>query len=125
MSSKFTTITVTILMLLIPWSSLVSEELGESFQKSNLAVQKSWGEGGSNDTGWLDLIAEGSDPLNNTLAYGDLFVDFAPGAIIDNLSFEVSVNGSDGYWVNQPQICLLYTSPSPRDATLSRMPSSA
>ena len=27
----------------------------------------------------------------------------------------------DGY----PQNCLLYTSPSPRDATLSRMPSSA
>ena len=27
--------------------------------------------------------------------------------------------------VNQQQICLLYTSPSPRDATLSRMPSSA
>ena len=25
----------------------------------------------------------------------------------------------------QPNICLLYTSPSPRDATLSRMPSSA
>ena len=24
-----------------------------------------------------------------------------------------------------PNICLLYTSPSPRDATLSRMPSSA
>ena len=26
---------------------------------------------------------------------------------------------------NKPEICLLYTSPSPRDATLSRMPSSA
>ena len=26
---------------------------------------------------------------------------------------------------SQPEICLLYTSPSPRDATLSRMPSSA
>ena len=26
---------------------------------------------------------------------------------------------------NHPQTCLLYTSPSPRDATLSRMPSSA
>ena len=26
---------------------------------------------------------------------------------------------------NQPMTCLLYTSPSPRDATLSRMPSSA
>ena len=28
-------------------------------------------------------------------------------------------------WVNGKKICLLYTSPSPRDATLSRMPSSA
>ena len=27
--------------------------------------------------------------------------------------------------VDQSMICLLYTSPSPRDATLSRMPSSA
>ena len=109
MSSKFITISVTLLMLLIPWSSLVSEELGDSVQKSNFVVEKSWSEGGSNDTGWLDLIAEGSDPLNNTLAYGDLFLDFAPGAIIDNLSFEVSVNGSDGYWVNQPQITLVNT----------------
>ena len=33
-------------------------------------------------------------------------------------------DGSDikGYWVNT---CLLYTSPSPRDRTRSRMPSSA
>ena len=29
---------------------------------------------------------------------------------------------NDGAW---PEGCLLYTSPSPRDATLSRMPSSA
>ena len=29
---------------------------------------------------------------------------------------------SDSDW---PSVCLLYTSPSPRDATLSRMPSSA
>ena len=27
--------------------------------------------------------------------------------------------------LNEPILCLLYTSPSPRDATLSRMPSSA
>ena len=27
--------------------------------------------------------------------------------------------------VNQPVVCLLYTSPSPRDGLLSRMPSSA
>ena len=27
--------------------------------------------------------------------------------------------------MEHPEVCLLYTSPSPRDATLSRMPSSA
>ena len=32
---------------------------------------------------------------------------------------------SRGVWAPQDRICLLYTSPSPRDATLSRMPSSA
>ena len=31
----------------------------------------------------------------------------------------------DGDIINQSYLCLLYTSPSPRDATLSRMPSSA
>ena len=33
-------------------------------------------------------------------------------------------NGPDNF-IDQAYICLLYTSPSPRDATLSRMPSSA
>ena len=28
-------------------------------------------------------------------------------------------------WISKKDVCLLYTSPSPRDATLSRMPSSA
>ena len=32
---------------------------------------------------------------------------------------------SDLAWEQDPEGCLLYTSPSPRDATLSRMPSSA
>jgi hypothetical protein len=109
MSSRLVTFTVTLLMVLLPWSSLVSDELDDNLQKNNLVTPRSWGEGGSNDTGWLDLVAEGADPTNNTLAYGDLFLDFAPGAIIDNLTFEVSVNGSDGYWVNQPQLTLMNT----------------
>ena len=37
---------------------------------------------------------------------------------------EMMINGETGFVV-QPSSCLLYTSPSPRDATLSRMPSSA
>ena len=32
---------------------------------------------------------------------------------------------TDGRYGDNPNSCLLYTSPSPRDATLSRMPSSA
>ena len=35
---------------------------------------------------------------------------------------KLAMNNSRG---DGPSICLLYTSPSPRDATLSRMPSSA
>ena len=34
-------------------------------------------------------------------------------------------NGCFGGNITQVGVCLLYTSPSPRDATLSRMPSSA
>ena len=33
--------------------------------------------------------------------------------------------GSKEVQLDEPHVCLLYTSPSPRDATLSRMPSSA
>ena len=38
---------------------------------------------------------------------------------------EVNVNERILEIINNPTTCLLYTSPSPRDATLSRMPSSA
>ena len=45
-------------------------------------------------------------------------------------SYQISNSFNRGVWVNQdnPNIvftCLLYTSPSPRDGLLSRMPSSA
>ena len=39
--------------------------------------------------------------------------------------WEVSMSGYVGLKYEVLLICLLYTSPSPRDATLSRMPSSA
>ena len=43
------------------------------------------------------------------------------GSVIDNLGIAVRT----GHHCAQPIICLLYTSPSPRDRSLSRMPSSA
>ena len=47
-----------------------------------------------------------------------LNVEFNDGDLIAN--YEISINEE-----NPGICCLLYTSPSPRDATLSRMPSSA
>ena len=49
---------------------------------------------------------------------GEICVAFGCAGIKKGL---VIINAETGGWVD----CLLYTSPSPRDATLSRMPSSA
>ena len=46
--------------------------------------------------------------------------------ICEGETADLSVTGGGNYlWSTQETTCLLYTSPSPRDATLSRMPSSA
>ena len=37
----------------------------------------------------------------------DLFLDFAPGAEISNLTFEIAVDGSEGYCVDEPQLTLM------------------
>ena len=46
-------------------------------------------------------------------------------AIIQAAKLGVNIDGSTLYCTHQPCICLLYTSPSPRDDRTSRMPSSA
>ncbi|RZP08347.1 MAG: hypothetical protein EVA35_03975, partial [Candidatus Poseidoniales archaeon] len=96
------------LMLTLPWSAMSSTNL-EGLEDESRATPKAWGTGGSNDTGWISLDATGADTANSTMAYADLFMDFAPGALLDNLTFEISVDGSDGYWANQPQITLMDT----------------
>ena len=53
------------------------------------------------------------------------FQSNSEGKIIDKLHWALD-NKMDGIIINPgAYTCLLYTSPSPRDATLSRMPSSA
>ena len=46
------------------------------------------------------------------------------GATASDLDWD-TFNDADDVDATRPRPCLLYTSPSPRDATLSRMPSSA
>ncbi len=95
------------LMLALPWAAAPSSDLDS--EKNSDTTPRAWGAGGSNDTGWITLEATGADPANGTMAYADMFLDFAPGAQLDNLTFEISVDGSEGYWVTEPQITLMDT----------------
>ena len=115
-SQKRMAILLVALMIFLPWSAYSSYDL-ENDIDTRYSVPGAWGASGSNDTGWLDLSATGANPSNGTYAYGDLFFDFAPGAVIDNMTFEVKVNGSIGEWAYEPQITLLDSQTSILDWT--------
>ena len=88
-----------LLMLLLPFGSMTSEifertRLSETPHSEGVAP-RSWGVNGSNDTGWIDLDAVGSDPENGTPAYADLMLEFAPGSIISNLTLEIAMGARD------------------------------
>jgi len=105
------------LMILLPWGTNLPtssglESLSDLSDPRGESSGKSWGVNGSNNSGWIVLDATGADAANGTPALADLFLEFAPGAVIDNLTLEISVNGSDGYWANQPQIAIMDTQTS-------------
>ena len=119
-TGRVTAIALVALMILLPWGTNLppspdSQSLSDDFDFREESHGKSWGVNGSNETGWLVLDATGADAANGTPALADLFLEFAPGAVIDNLTLEISVNGSDGYWVNQPQIAVMDTQTSVLD----------
>ena len=59
------------------------------------------------------------DVLSNDIIVEYLLSNFPGDIVISEESID-KTERDNSYWV-----CLLYTSPSPRDSTLSRMPSSA
>ena len=63
------------LMLALPWAATPPSDLEP--EKNSDTTSRTWGAGGSNDTGWITLEATGADPENGTMAYADLFLDFA------------------------------------------------
>ena len=84
----------------------------------------------------IALTAQGSNLLWYPVATGGIGSGTAPTPITNTVGIQEfwvtqSVNGCESdrskitVTVNPLPTCLLYTSPSPRDATLSRMPSSA
>ena len=63
-----------------------------------------WPKSGSNDTGWVQLDATGADSLTAAQATADWTLEFAPGADISNVSFQIRVNGSDGLMIQEPML---------------------
>ena len=75
--------------------------------------------------GQVDAYDAGVDYMNDTRSREALeSVGASTTPWVYNLDFKLDKNISLGNY-NLTLFCLLYTSPSPRDATLSRMPSSA
>ena len=88
-------------------------EEAEKLEKMKTAVAKSYGKGGLRveDTGLEEPVHPRPAPEPDMVAaLRGTFVSAALKAHVSN---------------NEADICLLYTSPSPRDLSTSRMPSSA
>ena len=91
------------LMLLAAWTPMV---LPTQAQPSTVTE---WGSGGHNDTGWIRLDATGADSATGQMAVADLHHLLAPGALLDNISFEVRVDGANDLWAEQPQLSFVDT----------------
>ena len=90
------------LMILASWTPLAA--LPTASAHSGIVAE--WGSEGNNDTGWLRMDATGANAATGQMAMSNLMLDFAPGAEIENLTFEVRVNGSNGTWIQEPQLFL-------------------
>ena len=88
-----------------------------------------WGEGANGRLGYGGSADRNSPTAVSSLGTGRTAVDITAGGdhtcvVLDDGS--VKCWGANTYGqLGDGTTCLLYTSPSPRDATLSRMPSSA
>ena len=78
-----------------------------------------------NNTGYLGMCGHGTIGLLVTLKHLGRIADGAHLIETPVGPVAAEISGNQVAVQNVPSYCLLYTSPSPRDATLSRMPSSA
>ena len=101
-------ISMVFLMILYSFSALAFSPVITA-HASNVA---DWPMSGSNDTGWVLIESTCADQSSQTMSTGDMFHNFAPGAEISNLTFEIQVNGSDGVWVTEPQLTIMDTQTS-------------
>ena len=95
------------------WSAEELVQRGEGiYEKNCVACHQSNGAG---ITGIFPALVGSDIVLNNKARHLEILMEGVQGAAMASYANQLS----------EVDICLLYTSPSPRDATLSRMPSSA
>ena len=63
-----------------------------------------WPQEGSNDTGWVQLDAVGADSATGGQASASWTLEFAPGADLSNVSFQIRVDGSNGLMIEEPML---------------------
>ena len=90
-----------VLMLLSSAAPLLTIP-GVSAHESN--ADTIWPQEGSNDTGWVQLDAVGANAVTGGQASASWTLEFAPGADLSNISFQVRVNGSDGLMIEEPML---------------------
>ena len=90
-----------VLMLLSSAAPLLTIS-GVSAHETSIATI--WPQEGSNDTGWVQLDAVGANPVTGGQASASWTLEFAPGADLSNVSFQVRVDGSDGLMIEEPML---------------------
>ena len=113
----------------VPWDSkgFSSEcnELINFFTKDLFNEYKSYGNKNTDPIFILGLPRSGSTLIEQILSSHSLVEGTSELQNIIALSRKIANKKNSSSKSEYPSTCLLYTSPSPRDATLSRMPSSA
>ena len=73
------------------------------------------------------MLVQGEKPVARLLPPEQTIAERVPGLHRGEIwmSDDFDAPLPDSFWSEQSRFCLLYTSPSPRDRTRSRMPSSA
>ena len=88
-------------MLLSSAAPLLATPVASAHESTGETV---WPQEGSNDTDWVQLDAIGADPNTGAQASASWTLEFAPGAELSNVSFQVRVNGSDGLMIEEPML---------------------
>ena len=95
----FRAVYLVIIMILASLGPILSSPTVTAHDGPNNQI---WPMAGTENTGWVQLNATGANSINGTKSSVDWMLNFAPGAILENVSMEIRVDGSDGVSIQQP-----------------------